>query len=684
MPPPGVCLDILSERNLKDGRGTSSNPDNFYGQDFNELKRYCLKERLRFVDSTFPPDIQSIGVGLLKPEIERRVVWKRPGELVSNPVYIVEETSRFDFCQGDIGNCWFLASVGALTFQRQIMKQIIQPEQRFSVDYAGIFHFRFWRFGIWVDVVIDDKLPTIDGQLIFVRSKTPNEFWPALLEKAYAKVCGSYKDMNAGKISEALKDFTGGPHVTFKLNEATEKLWDVMRRAGNSESLMGCSTAGEGALVNTVLPNGLVKMHAYTVTGVAEVLCRGQPVKLVRIFNPWGYGEWNGDWSDRSPLWSLVRPEEQNYNTVRNNGEFWMSMEDFCGNFSEIDICCLDMNVLAGTHSSSWRTEAYSAQWVMETTAGGCPNFADSFPKNPQCRVTIQENAEDPRDANCPNVLVSLLQKPLKAHRHLAENFHIGFNIYEVPAHLKDLREKIPAPFFKTNPPVGYTKNFPNAREVTEFFRLNAGDYIIVPSTYSPNEASAFILTVYSKTETHMKDISENSLKGTKINPRDIDGSFLLFMQYADKYREVDAEQLQKLLNENLHAKFSLDLCKSMLALMDLSVTGRLSESEFLRLWKRVIWLKDVFNKMDVTNTGTLLLRELQNALHVAGFGLSDNMLNLMAMRYGHSNGQITLENFIFLVLRMESMSKTYKKLAAGGLGMMLQENEWMYLTMYS
>ncbi len=72
----------------------------------------------------------------------------------------------------------------------------------------GAFHFRFWVFGDWKDVVIDDYLPVSNygRNLIFCKNREcPNEMWCSLLEKAYAKLCGSYEAMNGGFTSEAVR-----------------------------------------------------------------------------------------------------------------------------------------------------------------------------------------------------------------------------------------------------------------------------------------------------------------------------------------------------------------------------------------------------------------------------------------------------------------------------------------------
>ncbi|XP_043119007.1 calpain-2 catalytic subunit isoform X1 [Puntigrus tetrazona] len=511
MPPP----DGYHHNSNEDDVNSPNSPLNFLDQNYQELHQNCLTENTLYNDELFPPDNSSIGLfDDLPPQVDMsQVVWKRPAELVSDPNLIVDGVSRFDYAQGSVlGNCWFLAAIGALTFEKDIIKQVMPAEQSFTKDYAGIFHFRFWRFGKWVDVVIDDHLPTIDDELLFVCSKTSNEFWPALLEKAYAKVCGSYADLHAGFISEALMDFTGGTHMYYTLNTAPADLWKIMECAFKSKTLIGCGSNSATTPEENELLHGIVAEHAYTVTGVFEVMSEENAVQLVRLLNPWGEEEWRGDWSDGSPAWDTVCEEVRKIcHEVLNNGEFWMSMEDFTNIFENIDICCLCPDFLDDSAECHWTSKRHFGRWNAMITAGGDINETETFWINPQFRVKIDELNEECASGQRPeNILVSLIQNHEKRNRNSQENFNIGFYVFEIPFEMRSQSGRFSSEFFIDREPVAQTDELIWFREVMKFFRLEPGEYLIVPCTENPGEMASFILSVYSKNETHLEDIQEN------------------------------------------------------------------------------------------------------------------------------------------------------------------------------
>ena len=58
------------------------------------------------------------------------------------------------------------------------------------------------------------------------------------------------------------------------------------------------SAGTPGSTENLPTSTGLITGHAYTILSAHEVNSRGQRVKLLRLRNPWGSGEWKGQWSD--------------------------------------------------------------------------------------------------------------------------------------------------------------------------------------------------------------------------------------------------------------------------------------------------------------------------------------------------------------------------------------------------
>ncbi|XP_041959551.1 calpain-9 [Alosa sapidissima] len=643
------------------------------GRSFEEIRQDCLRRKVLFEDPDFPAVDSSL---FYSQSVPINFEWKRPKELCKNPKFILDGASRTDICQGQLGDCWLLAAIASLTLCEETLARVVPHDQDFDHGYAGIFHFQFWKHNRWLDVVVDDRLPAVRNSLVFVHSADNNEFWSALLEKAYAKMHGSYESLKGGSTMEAMEDFTGGVGENYDTKKAPDDLFLILKKALDRGSMLGCSIdISSSAESEARTSTGLVKGHAYSITGVEEVNCGGRKVHLIRVRNPWGQVEWNGRWSDNSKEWNMIDRSEKDriLRYSGDDGEFWMEFDDFKANYDKVEICNLTPDSLTENVTRKWEVNLFEGNWIRGSTAGGCRNFIDTFWTNPQFRLTL-EDADD-EDDQC-TVIVALMQKNRRQLRKEGLDLEtIGFAIYEAPNDDDHLGKD----FFRYHPSKARSRTYINMREVSERFTLPPGKYVLVPTTFQPHHEADFMLRIFSEKQAKTIEMGNNidadlpdpPMPSSPEEETDEEkGLRRLFEKIAGTDQAISARELQQVLNGVLSRRreikydgLSLNTCHSIINLMDVDNTGTLEFQEFKIFWDKLKKWIMLFLSFDTDRSGRMSSYELRIALNAAGMQLNNKLLQLIGLRFADDNYDIDFDDYLTCIVRLENMFRVFQAL---------------------
>ena len=321
----------------------------------------CLQPLQRLLPCfTFPfEDAEFFGAAALGDHddesgeaMQQQTDWVRCEELASfagkQPQLFEGKIEPADLCQGAVGDCWLVAAFAcAAEFEDCIRAQFVTKEYNVYGRYqVRIFDPIQKRFQV---VTVDDRIPCRKGTKK-PRFMSPNgsELWAILLEKAYAKWCGSYANLSGGFVLWGWLAMTGD-HV-FMLSKQSdgsgwtrkdmiaendpqdrracgfrstpetytnEQIWTLLKKYDAQKALMSASIAKSSAGKfsgpcgeEMLEKEGLVAGHAYSVIQAREVteggilgLVGGTQYRLLQVRNPWGSFEWKGAWSDKSEMW---------------------------------------------------------------------------------------------------------------------------------------------------------------------------------------------------------------------------------------------------------------------------------------------------------------------------------------------------------------------------------------------
>ncbi|XP_001364251.4 calpain small subunit 2 [Monodelphis domestica] len=165
-----------------------------------------------------------------------------------------------------------------------------------------------------------------------------------------------------------------------------------------------------------------------------------------------------------------------------------------------------------------------------------------------------------------------------------------------------------------------------------------------------------------------------------------------VFYRLAGDDMEVGPADLMNILNKVIskHRElntdgFSLDTCRSIVAVMDSDATGKLGFEEFKYLWNNIKKWQCVYKQYNTDHSTSLGGGQLKQAIQAAGFQLHEQLYQMIIRRYTEEDGSMEFTSFISCLVRLDAMFRAFKSLDGDRDGQVqVNIQEWLELTMYS
>lgn len=380
------------------------------GEEYSPTTR-TAKVKDIFQDPKFPPNSKSWFKGNEVPDystLQTPAMWRRLQEMVLDAPYpfsqpgIVPRAGRI--YQGMLENFYLVAGMQAVAMKPWLIAQIF-ADMKFSNPSIGVYILRFYKHGQWHQVVIDDAIP-FDSAMNPLTARTefwPSLPWPALVEKAYAKLHGSWEGLSGGgHVEEVMTDLTGGCSTRFGTADvAQDRLWQYMYFLQDM-CLFGCNINDKECAKRRI---PMEQHYASAIFRLAKH--EGVPYVCVCM---------------SAPLIAVARmpscrvPMAEGYGVTE--GFVWLRIDDFVQLFDTVYECRLVNSISFGNLSPGWIPgeaffeEIYAFQGDVYTETS--PSFLMEILDTPN-ELVLEVTQTDLRygDAHDTPELARAMQAPL-------------------------------------------------------------------------------------------------------------------------------------------------------------------------------------------------------------------------------------------------------------------------------